>query len=123
MNDFMKFGDKGSTFGMKRKAPEPKYGLTARCPVCDGFGGWHLTLNAYGKGKHFDCHCSNCNGWGHVSPEDAGHIHAYKSMEEGAANEFRAVKGLPAISYTRGNCCHNEVCTVCGSYRFIDSSD
>lgn len=49
--------------------------------------------------------------------------HEYTTMPEEAANEFRATKGLSPIRYTRGNCCHNEICKHCGRYVFIDTSD
>ena len=120
---FLEIGDKGALLGMTRKKPEPKYGLMAECPKCKGYGGWHLTVDAYGPGKHFDCCCSNCNGWGYVEPENAGHVHEFIGMEEGEANEFRAAKGLGPAHYTYGNCCHNSICKICGQYRFIDSSD
>lgn len=120
---YLDIADEGATLDMEKKQPEPKYGMTAECPVCKGFGGWHLRLNAYGKGKHFDCFCSNCMGWGHVSPKEADHAHEFAGMEEEKANEFRAVKGLDPVRYTRGNCCHNSICKICGQYRFIDSSD
>lgn len=123
MSDYLEIDDANALLGMERKEPEPKYRLTALCPKCRGFGGWHLRLNAYGAGKHFDCSCSNCLGWGWVEPENAGHVHSFAGMEEAKANAFRASKGLPPARYTYGRCCHNSICTICGGHRFTDSSD
>lgn len=122
-SQFLTQNDKGAFLGMECKTPEPEYELTAVCPQCSGYGGWHLTLDAYGKGKHFDGSCSNCDGWGYVEPENAGHIHQFVGMDEQAANKLRAKKGLAPASYTYGNCCHNSICKICGQYHFIDSSD
>lgn len=37
------------------------------CPTCLGHGGWHLALNEYGEGKHFNCWCDDCNSWGWIN--------------------------------------------------------
>lgn len=121
--EFLGVGDPGALLGMKRKKPDRKRNLTARCPRCKGYGGWHLELNAYGPGKHFDCLCSNCLGWGYVEPRAADHVHHYMQMEEEEANALRKTKGLGPIRYTYGRCCHNAVCSICGDFRFTDSSD
>lgn len=119
---YLKITDRGATFDMEKKSPE--HGMTAECPACHGYGGWHLELDAYGPGKHFDCFCGNCNGWGYVAPKDAGHVHEFEEFyDEEKANAVRAVMGLEPIRFTRGNCCHNHLCRVCGDYRFVDSSD
>jgi hypothetical protein len=74
------------------------------CAKCKGHGGWHLTLDAYGPGKHFDASCSNCNGWGYVSWAD-GHVHEW-------GNEKNV-----------GHCLHEYTCLTCGTKRVVDSSD
>lgn len=125
--DFLEAGDRDSFLGMELKEL-PSWGRgyfkdPVRCNKCKGYGGWHLSVDAYGKGKHFDCTCGQCMGWGWVSRSEADHLHEFVGMEEGKANAFRASKGLPPARFTYGNCCHNVVCKVCGEYRFYDSSD
>lgn len=80
--------------------------LTVLCPKCKGHGGWNLTLNAYGPGKHFQAHCSQCNGWGYVRPgRDAECIHEDKHLRN------------------TGNCLNVYGCVKCGREVEIDSSD
>lgn len=76
------------------------------CPVCAGHGRWHLKIDAYGAGKHFDASCFQCNGWGYVSGDStsATCIHTF-------------------ISVAVGRCLHEYTCTECGEKRIIDSSD
>ena len=75
------------------------------CPVCKGYGGSVLRVDAYGKGKHFQCFCSQCNGWGWVAAggEDATCVHEW--------NEENI-----------GNCLHLWTCKKCGQKREVDSS-
>lgn len=75
------------------------------CPVCNGYGGWHLKIDAYGVGKHFNAHCSQCNGWGYVpaNSKSATCIHDFTER-------------------TIGNCLHKWTCTKCGEERIVDSS-
>ena len=77
---------------------------THLCPQCKGYGGWHLQIDAYDSGKHFNAHCRQCNGWGYVGKEDADHIHKWDA------------------GVTVGNCLHNYTCEICGQVQTIDSS-
>ncbi len=86
--------------GMKKKKKEGKY----LCPVCKGFGGWILTEDAYGKGRHFQAFCSQCNGWGWVDKEDKVCVHEMV--------EVRATT----------DCQHWYKCKKCGRERYVDSS-
>lgn len=76
------------------------------CPVCKGYGGCVLTVDAYGKGKHFKGHCSQCHGYGWVKADskNATCVHVW--------NE----KNI-------GNCLHLWTCEKCGQSREVDSSD
>lgn len=78
----------------------------ALCPACKGHGGWNLTLNAYGQGKHFQCHCSNCLGYGYVI---AG------SKDETCIHEWE--------ERSLGRCLHEWTCKKCGQKRVVDTSD
>ena len=80
----------------------------AECPECQGYGGWHLIWNAYGEGKHFNCHCSNCNGRGYTQMEPG--------TEKGCQHEFTTKIKL-------GNCYYRYVCAKCGTVHDIDSGD
>ncbi len=75
------------------------------CPVCKGYGGSVLQVDAYGKGKHFQCFCTQCNGWGWVEgdSDDATCVHEWTE------------RGI-------GNCLHEWTCTKCGQKREVDSS-
>jgi hypothetical protein len=53
---------------------------------------------------------------GKVSYYKFGCDHKYHEYGRDEAKE----KGYP---FTGGNCCHNQVCTVCGDFRFYDSGD
>lgn len=78
---------------------------SVKCPVCSGYGGSVLIVDAYGKGKHFQCFCTQCNGWGWVEKggDDASCVHEW--TEEGI-----------------GNCLHLWTCKKCGQKREVDSS-
>lgn len=82
----------------------PKGSVT--CPQCKGYGGSVLQVDAYGKGKHFRCHCMQCNGWGWVEDgsKDATCVHEF--TEENV-----------------GNCLHKWTCKKCGASMVVDSSD
>jgi len=84
------------------------------CPVCKGYGGWNLTLNAYGPGKHFRASCSQCNGWGWVTEEDRDCIH---EVEELSMAQCREIKVMHF-----GNCYHVYRCLKCGQISAVDSS-
>jgi len=78
---------------------------SVKCPACSGYGGSVLIVDAYGKGKHFQCFCTQCNGWGWVEKggSDASCVHEWS--EEGI-----------------GNCLHLWTCIKCGQKREVDSS-
>ena len=88
----------------KKDCPKDGYPDTFLCPVCNGFGGWILEHDAYGKGEHFYGSCSQCNGWGWVDKEDRNCIH-----------EMIETKST-------FNCQHWYKCKKCGKERYIDSS-
>jgi hypothetical protein len=50
-------------------------------------------------------------------------VHTFE--EVGRSRMAELAKKFPKLNGrgTWGNCCHNEVCTKCGDYRFTDSSD
>lgn len=99
--------DPGAFEGASKRIPEPGLKLTSECPKCQGYGGWHLRLNAYGPGKHFSCVCFNCHGWGYVRPEEAGHAHEFD-------------RGVAV-----GRCLTQYTCQLpgCGYQKTVDSSD
>ena len=76
-----------------------------QCPVCSGYGGWNLELNAYGDKRHFKAFCSQCHGWGWV--------------HKGGLNETCVHSWSER---TIGNCLHEWTCTQCGQKREVDSS-
>ena len=85
-----------------------KPGTFVLCPVCKGYGGWNLTLNAYGAGRHFQAFCRQCWGWGWVEPgTDATCVHTF--VEIAPDQPWR--------------CWHTIRCTTCGETRSYDSSD
>jgi len=84
------------------------------CPVCQGYGGWNLRLNAYGPGRHFKAFCSQCNGWGWVKEEDL----CVHDMVELSQDQCRKL----GIAHW-GNLWHVYRCTKCGRVRSYDSSD
>jgi hypothetical protein len=98
-------------------APPEYMGATVECPLCKGHGGWNLALNEYklhGKEdtpenrhlfSHFRASCSQCQGYGHVRPEDSDHVHEWKWIQN------------------IGNCLNLHECTKCGKKWQIDSSD
>lgn len=109
MAEFLTFRDDAAFVGMERKEPQPpsywhKTGLYHECPKCRGCGGWVLSHDRYGEGRHFKASCMDCNGWGFVG-EPVDHPHEW---DEGSAV---------------GRCLTNYKCKVCGQLRTIDSSD
>ena len=116
--NYLTVDDPGATAGLVKKAkPSDLYpeleGYDYECPVCKGYGGWHLTLNAYGEGKHFDGHCSQCNGWGWVREEDLC-IHEMREISQRECRE-RGIRHF-------GMCWHVLECRKCGRIRSYDSS-
>lgn len=97
---YLKPGEVGSFdgFSLKEKTDIREY----ICPVCSGHGGWNLELNAYGTGKHFQAHCSQCEGYGWVFEWD------------------RCVHDLDN-GIKIGNCLHRYTCKKCGITKEIDS--
>ena len=91
--------------------------FTVECPKCHGYGGWHLRVNAYGEGKHFNCMCSQCTGWGCVKPgRDVECIHEWQEIGSKQAAEL----GIPHY----GMCYHVYKCAKgCGATSAHDSSD
>jgi hypothetical protein len=88
----------------KQPKPGASLKLDMVCPRCQGYGKWNRELNAYGKGKHFQCGCDQCNGWGWVGEKDSKCLHEWKIGTTG-----RMFESL----YT---------CTKCGVERIYDSS-
>jgi len=76
------------------------------CPVCKGHGHWHLKIDAYGPGIHFDAHCFQCNGWGYV---------------EKGSNSETCIHTFTEKNI--GRCLHEHTCSKCGEKRVVDSSD
>ncbi len=97
--------DPGALKDMTKR--EPRAGLTAECPACLGYGGWHLRVDAYGPNKHFDCSCSNCNGWGWVREG---------SLDATCVHEYQTHRNV-------GNCLNEWKCGKCGQIITVDSSD
>lgn len=97
---------------------EPYARDTKLCPVCHGYGGWNLRLNAYRlpeglpdtaenrhKYVHFRQSCGTCNGWGYV----------HKDMNC-SGHEWKFVQNL-------GRCYNRYRCTKCDTVNDVDSSD
>jgi len=95
--------------GMKKKKREHPWNVKkkdlSRCPVCEGYGGWIIELDAYGEGEHFEAGCSQCNGWGWVHGKDAECVH-----DLGNATNI-------------GRCLTRYTCKKCGKVEEWDSSD
>ena len=91
---------------MEIRSPEGSYIKDpVFCPVCQGYGGWNLRLDAYGPGVHFKSHCFQCNGYGFVSAESKSATCVHVWTEK-----------------TVGRCLHEYTCK-CGEKRIVDSSD
>ena len=96
----------------------PVYDRTKECPVCKGFGGWNLRVNAYSmppgyadtaenrhQQVHFRTMCGHCNGNGYVTPEESCKGHKWSFL-----------KNL-------GNCYNRYKCVHCVKTEDVDSSD
>lgn len=91
--------------------------LSKECPVCKGYGGWNLQLNAYSLHdkpdtpenrhlySHFRCVCSTCYGHGYVREDMTCTGH-----------EWQFVQNL-------GRCYNQYKCVKCGQLDNVDSSD
>jgi hypothetical protein len=104
---YMTYTDARAFEGMEIKTLERSHIKNpVLCPVCAGHGGWHLKLDAYGPGRHFNANCFQCNGWGYVAgdSDNATCIHTF-------------------VERTVGRCLHEHTCTKCGEKRIYDSSD
>ena len=89
------------------------------CPVCKGYGGWNIQLNAYGPGVHFQAGCRQCLGWGYVTDEDLC-IHQFVELSRSEI-EKRNAQGANLLNF--GRCWHVYECRVCGQIRYEDTSD
>ena len=94
--------------GMKPKAPTSKE-FSEPCPKCHGMGGWHLQLDAYGPGVHFDTVCDNCGATGFVR-NGSNHVHVWVPSP------------IPANT-PKFNCVRYERCVECDAVHLIDSTD
>lgn len=107
---YLTIDDPDALLGMKKRKKEDflyKDMEIVECPKCRGYGGWHLHLNAYGEGKHFDASCSQCNGWGYVEKG---------SKDESCVHDWKELPG-------EAMCQHLYECTQCGQQMRTDSSD
>lgn len=106
MGAYMTIDHPDAFLGLERKEPDKYIHNPVPCPKCKGYGRWHLKLDEYGQGKHFNASCNQCNGWGWVNGESksATCIHVFKQR-------------------TIGKCLHEYTCETCGEKRIIDSSD
>lgn len=102
----------------KRKSKYNKYNPDKHkdCPVCKGYGGWNLELNAYINRhedtpenrhlySHFRTTCNHCNGWGFVDKKETCPGHEWKHTK------------------VLGNCYNEYTCNICGKKLNVDSSD
>jgi hypothetical protein len=93
-----------------------KCGMNILCPQCKGHGGWNLRLNAYPlhehadtpenrhRYSHFRAHCTQCQGYGYVTEDNADHIHEWVRIK------------------TIGNCLNLHECRICKRQWEVDSS-
>lgn len=108
-DNYLNYTDDAAFIGLEKKQPQPKSywhpsGLIYECPKCRGFGGWIISLNQYGDGKHFMASCNDCTGWGYTGIK-ADHPHQW---DDGTSI---------------GHCLHRYTCKVCGITSDVDSSD
>lgn len=117
MKRFLCPEDKDAFLDFPNKNKKPIWGTDfVECPLCFGHGGWNLELNAYNlhdkentaenrhRYAHFRASCSQCNGYGWVSPLNTKCIHSWE----------RTIK--------TGNCLHIFKCSKCNASQEIDSS-
>lgn len=79
------------------------------CPACKGHGSFNLLLDAYGKGRHFQGGCANCNGWGYVET-NSPNAHCIHEYDYGNGKTIE-------------HCLHTYKCKKCGHEIMVDSSD
>jgi DnaJ-class molecular chaperone len=104
MTEYFNHTNDAAFEGLEKKSPNLKYEKLHECKKCRGYGGWILTPNAYGEGKHFKAGCSDCAGWGFTETEQT-HAHEW---DQGV---------------TVGRCMTEFRCNVCNIVRTFDSSD
>lgn len=99
------------------------------CRVCQGHGGWNLTVNAYSLRGHLDtpqnrhhfCHfrsmCGQCDGYGYVLIDslNSSCIHDYKELSSIECSELKITH--------YGMCWHVLQCKHCKQIKSYDSSD
>lgn len=114
VNTYLSAGQSHESFVLK--SPLPKFNRTFICPMCHGYGGWNLRVDAYGPGKHFDASCSQCDGYGFVRPNslDATCIHERVELFQKECQHL-------GISHY-GMFCHVYRCKKCGDTITQDSS-
>lgn len=97
-----------ATLGRQVKPQGPSWiNNLVLCPLCHGYGGWVLLPHEYGQGRHFECFCDQCSGWGWVEA---------KSTDATCVHEWGNRKNL-------GRCYNEYTCLKCGQKREVDSSD
>jgi hypothetical protein len=74
------------------------------CPKCQAHGGWNLTVDAYGPGKHFRCVCPVCYGTG------------YTKSATPCEHDWQFSRNL-------GRCYNEYICRKCNAVDKVDSSD
>jgi hypothetical protein len=99
---------------MEKPTWAPHY---VECPKCKGHGGWNLSLNAYKlwdkpstpenrhRHAHFRASCSQCWGYGWLTPTETECMHEYVRTRN------------------VGRCLNEHRCTKCPKTITIDSSD
>lgn len=118
MTEFMKPDDPNAHLDFPGIHDKPEFAPDdVLCPVCKGYGGWNLSLNSYKlhnredtpenrhRYSHFRASCSQCNGWGWTTAENAKCIHSMKHFKN------------------TGRCLNQYKCEKCGKIEEIDSSD
>ena len=119
MGDYLKPGDEGSFKDREKMDPNSQYCRVkdpVECPVCQGYGGWNLKVDAYGEGKHFQCMCSQCWGWGYVNKGSVDETCIHEMEEK--SKKWCDDNGV----YHAGNCYHVQKCTKCWKVSAYDSS-
>lgn len=106
MSKYMTPDDPQAFLDMPVKEPDKYIQDPVLCPKCKGHGGWHLKLDDFGQGRHFNAACNQCNGWGWVrgGTKNATCLHDFK--------EVRVSMHV-----------YKNVCQKCGHTNVIDSSD
>lgn len=115
--------DEGAFLGMEVKPrhherhPDYPVDYDVKCPGCMGYGGWHLRIDAYGPGKHFDCFCDQCYGYGWVAKDSPNATCVHEKFELSQEECYK--RGITHY----GRCWHTTECKKCGHVSGYDSSD